>query len=317
MTATPAPDVAVGEPPQIPGQSVPRRRRSLSWLGTLPMTAYVVLFGLVPFGTLVLYSFYQDGFYTIVHTLTLKNYRDLFTSDDGRVFFAALWRTLLIALAVTAIAVPLAYAVAFHCIRNLRRTRALVFLLIVSPLFLSYLVKVYAWRGVLGERGLINYVLQKAHLIDEPLGFLLFNRVSVSIALLSAIVPFTFIPLYAAIERVPGSLLSAAADLGASPWMVFTRVLLPLTRRGVIAACTLSFILCLGDFIASQLLGGASGILVGRIIYSYFGLADDWPSGTARAVVVLIVAGLVIAVFTRLARGSVDAVDVELDQLAR
>lgn len=294
-----------------------RHRRVSSMALTVPMTLCVLLFAIIPFGTLVLYSFYQDGFYTIEHTFTLENYRALVSSSAGSVFFAALWRTLVLAVIVTLVAVPLAYASAFLCVRYLHRSRPLVLVLIVAPLFASYIVKVYAWRGVLDQNGIINWVLIKVHLIGEPLQFLLFNLVAVGIALTSTVLPFAFITLYAAIERVPPNLLQAASDLGASPGMVIRRVLLPLTRRGIIAACTLSFIICLGDFIASQLLGGASGVLVGKVIYSYFGLADDWPSGTARAMALLLVAAGVIGGFAWIARGGNEAKDVELDQMAR
>ena len=281
------------------------------------MTVYVVVLGVIPFGTLLLYSFYQDGLFEISHTLTTENYTELFNSATGSAFFTALFRTIVIALAVSAVTVPLAYGAAYACAIRMRRMRTFVFMLIVAPMFVSYVVKVFAMRGVLGERGIINYALMKLHLISDPLGFLLFNHFAVGLALVSAVLPFVFIPLYASLERVPVSLLMAGSDLGANPGMVLRRVLLPLTRRGIVAAATVSFILCLGDFIASQLLGGASGVLVGRLIYSSFGVQDDWPGGTARAVVLLAVAALVVIAFARIARGSSDGADVELSEGAR
>jgi spermidine/putrescine transport system permease protein len=289
------------------------RRRLNSLLLAAPVSVYVAIFAVVPLGTLLLYSFYTDGFYTITHTLTLNNYTSLFDSEAGDVFFASLWRTILLALAVTAVAVALAYPAAYYCVRYLGRAKTLVFLLLVAPIFTSYLVKVYSWRGVLGERGLINYAAVEWGLADQPFSFLLFNRVAVAIALLSTVLPFVFIPIYTALERIPASLMHAASDLGASGRFTFVNVLLPLTRRGVVTASTLSFIICFGDFIASQLLGGASGVLVGKIVYSFFGLADDWPSGTARAFVVLFVTGAFVALFGFLARGSSSGDDVILD----
>jgi spermidine/putrescine transport system permease protein len=279
-----------------------------------PITVFVVAFGVIPVGTLLLYSFYTDGFYVVQHTLTTSNYAGLFQGDAGRVFWKSLARTLVLASLVTLTALAIAYPTAYYCARYLRRGRTFLFLLFVAPIFTSYLVKVYAWRGVLGEKGIINYGLIKLGIVSEPVGWILFNRFAVALALLSTALPFMFVSIYVAVERIPQNVLDAASDLGADSMTLFREILVPLTRRGVITGSTLSFIICLGDFIASQLLGGSSGVLVGKIVYSFFGLADNWPEGAARAFAVLIVACVVIFLFGVIARGGADEKDVVLDQ---
>lgn len=284
----------------------------------LPLSVYFAVLALVPLGILLVYSFYADGFYTIEHTFTLTNYQDLLRGDSGRVFRTVLMRTYLLALAVTAVAVVIGFPTAYFVSRHLRRWRSFAFILLFVPLSTSYLVKVYAWRSVLGDNGLINYTLKQIGVIDEPLGFLLFNRFAVGVALVSAVLPFMVLPIYSALERIPRNLLEASSDLGAGGARTFWRVIVPLTRRGIVAGCTFVFILSFGDFIASQLLGGASGILVGKLIFSSFGLADDWPSGAAMAFVVLVVAGLTLAVLSWVTAGGRRKTDVTVDgQLSR
>jgi spermidine/putrescine transport system permease protein len=298
------------------------RRARLSWLGSgllaLPLSAYFAALALVPLGILLLYSFYTDGFYTIEHTFTLANYGALLHGDRGEVFRTVLLRTYVLALVVTAVSLLIGFPTAYYVSRHLRRWQAFAFLLLFVPLSTSYLVKVYAWRGVLGDRGVINYTLQKVGLIDQPLAFLLFNRFAVGVALVSAVLPFMVLPIYSALERIPRNLLEASSDLGANGARTFWRVVVPLTRRGILAGCTFVFILSFGDFIASQLLGGASGILIGKIIFTSFGLADDWPAGAAMAFAVLAIAGLTLAVLGWVIGGGRRGGDVTLDsQLAR
>jgi spermidine/putrescine transport system permease protein len=261
----------------------------------LPLTAYIVVFGIGPLSVLFAYSFWHNGFLTITRTFTLENYRALVHGESGHLYLTVLWKTLEVAVPVTAIGLTLAYPTAFFLARHLRRMRGVAFLLIAVPLITSYLVKIYAWRVVLDNNGLVNSVLVHLRIVNHPLGFLLFDRLSVGIALVSAVIPFMVLPIYASIERVPESVLEAARDLGAGSRRTFWRVLVPLTRRGILVACTFGFVISFGDFIASQLLGGASGIMIGKLIFSEFGLADNWPAGAAMAFAVLAVVMLSLA----------------------
>jgi spermidine/putrescine transport system permease protein len=289
--------------------------RQLAWRGGLasPIVVFVVVFALVPLTMLFLYSLWTNEFLGLSKDLTTANYRDLLGADRD-VFVPVLLRTVALALMVTGVALVLGYASAYGLARHVpRQLRSVALLLLLIPLSTSYLVKVYAWRGLLGERGVINYSLLEIGVIDDALEFLLFNRLAVGIALVSATLPFMILPIYSAIERIPDRLLDAASDLGASRSHVFLRVIVPLTRRGILAGCTFVFVLSFGDFIASQLLGGRSGLLIGKVIYSQFGLADDWPTGAAMAFTVLLVAALILAAFGWISRRGGGATDVAAD----
>jgi spermidine/putrescine transport system permease protein len=294
--------------------AVAARVRRAAWSGTLaaPIVVFIVVFALVPLSFLFLYSFWTNEFLGLSKDLTTANYRALVGSDSG-VFVPVLLRTVALALTVTGVTLVLGYACAYWLARHVTRFRAIALILLFIPLSTSYLVKVYAWRGLLGERGILNYSLVESGLTNEPLSFLLFNRFAVGLALVSAVLPFMILPIYSAIERIPDRLLDAASDLGASRSHTFLRVVVPLTRRGIIAGCTFVFILSLGDFIASQLLGGRSGLLIGKVIYSQFGLADNWPAGAAMAFTVLLVAALAVAAFGWLARRGGGATDAAAD----
>jgi spermidine/putrescine transport system permease protein len=284
----------------------------------LPIGAYFVAFCLIPLATLLLTSFWTDASIGIEHTFTLDNYKALVVGDTASTFLIVLRKTLTLALIVTALALAIGYPTAYYLARaSSARLRAVGFVLLFVPLFTSYLVKIYAWRGLLGDRGILNYSLIELGLIEEPLGFLLFNQFAVGLALLSAVLPFMILPLYTALERVPASLIEAASDLGAGRRFTLLHVLVPLTRRGIVSGCTFVFVICFGDFVASQLLGGTSGILVGRLIFTDFGLADDWPAGSAMAWVVLLVATVIVLSLAWVARAGHDT-DVALDsQLTR
>lgn len=278
----------------------------------MPLSVYLVAFAFIPLGTLLLYSFWTDAFFAPpIKDFTLSNYEALFI-DQRDVFLKILGRTLLLACLVTFACLLIGFPTAYYLARYVR-ARGVVLTLLLVPLATCYLVKIYAWRGVLGERGLINYSLQKIGFLENPLGFLLFNRFAVGLALVSVLLPFMILPIYSAIERIPKSLFEAAYDLGATGRRTFWRILLPLTQRGVIAGATFVFILTLGDFVASQLLGGISGLLIGKVIYGYFGLADNWPEGSAMAFTVLLVAALILALLAWLGRRGGGRPDAALD----
>lgn len=291
-----------GSPEAVAARFPASVRGAARWLLAIPPTAYIVVLGLVPFGTLLLYSVWVDDLFGIQQTLTADNYRSLVEGQSGAVFMKTLGRTVAIAMAVTVASLAIALPTTYWIVRRVTRHRALVLILLFVPLSTSYLVKVYAWRTVLGENGIINYPLTHGNLLDEPLSFLLFNQFAVALALLSATLPFMILPVYAAMDRVPTSLLEAGSDLGAGASRVFWKVVFPLIRRGIVAGCTFVFVICMGDFISSQLLGGTSGILVGRLIFSEFGLADNLPTGAAMTVATLAVLTLFVLGFGLLAR---------------
>ena len=161
---------------------------------------------------------------------------------------------------------------------------ALVF---VIPLMMSYIIKIYAIRAILGGNGFLNRILLYLGIIDQPLTFLIFNLQAVLLTLSVILLPFAILPIFIALERIPRNILDASADLGASSWQTFRSVIWPLSLQGTIVGATFTFVLALGDFVTPQMVGGTSGFTFGRIIYSQFGFAFNWPFGAALSVILL------------------------------
>jgi len=172
---------------------------------------------------------------------------------------------------------PLAYYLSFHA----GKRKDLFYQLVIIPLWVSYLVRAYAWKTILGSDGVLNTLLQYLHVIKHPLEFLLYSPFAVVLTLTHIYTPFTLLPIYASLEHIPRPLVEASQDLGASPLQTFWRVILPLSIPGVLAGATFAFVLSLGDFLAPLLLGGPSGIMISNIVVSLFGAAYNWPLGAA------------------------------------
>ncbi len=190
-----------------------------------------------------------------------------------------------IAAAATMIAYPVAYFLVFRA-----RTRATLFLaLLLVPFAASYLLRIMAWKLVLGPVGAVNSLLSSAGLISEPLDLLLYSRGAVVITLVYVWIPFAALPILASLQRIERSQLEAAADLGAGPWTRFRRVTLPLSLPGTLAAFFMVFIPTIGEYVTPTLIGGTDGIMYGNLIQDFFGRAGNWPLGAALAMVMLIV----------------------------
>ncbi len=157
----------------------------------------------------------------------------------------------------------------------------LLYQLVIVPLWVSYLVRGYAWKTILGSDGVLNGFLQYLHITREPVSFLLYSPFAVILMLTHIYTPFVFLPLYASLEHIPRNLVEASHDLGASPAPRFFRVILPLSLPGLLAGATFAFVLSLGDFLAPMLVGGPSSIMIANIVQSLFGTAYDWPLGAA------------------------------------
>jgi len=190
-----------------------------------------------------------------------------------------------VAAAATLLAYPLAYFLAFRA-----RSRATLFLaLLLVPFAASYLLRVMAWKLILGPVGAVNSLLSAAGLISEPLDLLLYSRAAVVITLVYVSIPFAALPILASLQRIERSHLEAAADLGAGPWTRFRRVTLPLSLPGTLAAFFIVFIPTIGEYVTPTLIGGTGGIMYGNLIQDFFGRAGNWPLGAALALIMLVV----------------------------
>ena len=211
------------------------------------------------------------------------------------IFWIVLGRSLLISAAVTAVTLLLSYPVAYFIAFKAGRHKALLLVLITAPFFTSYLLRIFAWKIILGFNGVVNSALKTVGLIDAPLQFLVYNPFSVVVALSHAYLAFAVLPIYVALERIDKSLLESASDLGARPFANFRRITLPLSMPGLIAAALLIFVPTVGDYVTPTLVGGPGGIMVGNLIQSQFGKANDWPAGSALSIAVILTVGLLLA----------------------
>ena len=253
---------------------------------TVPPLLWVTVFLLVPYLLMFCYSFWSvSPSQAIVHSWNLANYRQL-------VAVPAYWQTLLrsmwIAARVTLFSLLLGYPMAYFLSFYAGSKKDLFYQLVIIPLWVSYLVRAYAWKTILGSEGVLNTLLQYMHLTKHPLEFLLYSPFAVVLTLTHIYTPFTFLPIYASLEHIPRNLVEASHDLGASPAQTFWRVILPLSIPGVVAGATFAFVLSLGDFLAPLLLGGSSGIMISNIVVSLFGAAYDWPLGAAVSLGMLV-----------------------------
>lgn len=265
-----------------------------------PALVWVVVLVLIPNIFLLLYSLWQNNLGTILHHWNVENYRTLFGSQ---VFQVLLQRTFLIALASAGIATLIAYPLAFLVVRRFGRFKTTAALLILVPLWVSYLMRVFAWRIILGESGVLNSFLKSIGLINRPSGAFLYSTTTVIMTLTYVAIPYVFLVSYTALERVPAHLYEASGDCGASPWRTFWSVVWPLTRPAVVVGFAIGFVLAFGDYVTPSLVGGLSGTMLGSIVLQQFGTANDWPLGAAIAMTILATGLLFLAVvsfFTRL-----------------
>lgn len=259
-----------------------------------PTMAWMVACLAIPLAILLTLSFWTQNYLEFDRTFTLKNYFDFF---DSPVYLKLLWKSVKISGAVTIATVLLAYPAAYFIAFKVTKNKLIWLILITIPFWTSYLLRVFAWKVVLGYSGVINSGLLTLGIIDQPLEFILYNPTAVVITLAHAWAAFAILPVYVSLEKIDRSLLEAAADLGETPAMSFLRVTLPLSMPGVIASSLLVFIPTVGDYVTPTLVGGPTGIMIGNIVASLFGKAANWPLGAATAVISMVFITLLVCAF--------------------
>lgn len=264
-----------------------------SWF-VLPTWLWMAGFFAAPFAIVLAYSFLTRGVYGGVdHPWTWENYQRLFDP----LYLTILLRSFVMALVATALCLIFAFPAALFISRSAKH-KNLYLQLVMLPFWTSFLVRTYAWLFLLRDTGLINTVLQSLHIIHDPLP-LLYNDGAVLLGLVYGYLPFMVLPIYATLERLDPSLPEAAADLGARPWATFLRVIVPLSRPGIVAGAVLVFIPCLGAYLTPDLLGGGRTVLVGNLVQSQFTTARDWPFGSAVSILLMVLVTLLVWGFLR------------------
>ena len=274
---------------------------SRPWLRGLlllsPPAAWFVVLYLAALALLLISAFWKVDDFTgkLVHTWTTDNFHTLITDSTYRTIAL---RTIGIAAAVTITDALLAFPFAYFAVRVApRRVQTWLFVAVLLPLWSSYLVRVYAWRLILAKDGILNWTLGKLGLGSLGVAY---SNWAMWIVFSYIWLPFMILPVWAALERVPDSYLEASADLGASRWTTFRRVLLPLALPGVVAGSIFTFSLTLGDFITPTLVGGANSDFIGNVVYRSVGVSNDVPFAAAFAVVPVVVMGVYLLIARRL-----------------
>jgi len=248
-----------------------------------PPGLWIAVFFVLPMATIVLLSFWRVVDYDIVADFTLANYQKLFRP----LYLDVFWRTIKVSLLVTVISLLIGYPVAYYLARKTRRFRVTLLVLVILPLWTSYLVRTYAWMLILGTKGAVNQGLQAVGLTSEPISWLLYSDFAVTLALVHIYVPYLILPLYSVLEKLDPSLFEAAKDLGGGRWRTFWHVTLPLSLPGVATGCLFVFIPSMGSFVTPELLGGTRSILIGSIVAQQFGVAFEYPLGSAMALAIM------------------------------
>jgi spermidine/putrescine transport system permease protein len=313
-------ETSVESPAKTPDRGVAGVRTNigllqrLEWVrGYLLMTPTILLMVallLAPLVQLFLRSFWSQHGFELDPTFTLKNYWALIAPSDEVTWWSGIpfplqnpayaivvVKSLALSFAATVavilIAYPMAYFLAFRVVRH----KMLWLIIITIPFWTSYLLRVFAWKIILGYNGVINSFLIWAGIIDKPLEFLLYNPLAVVITLAHAWVAYAILPIYVSLEKIDRSLLEAATDLGDRPWQRFLHVTLPLSLPGVIASTLMVFIPTVGDYVTPSLVGGPTGVMVGNTTQSLFGQRNDGPLGAALSTVVMLIVTLIVCLF--------------------
>jgi spermidine/putrescine transport system permease protein len=294
--------VAAEAPAELPPARARRRRLRLDFstpgLLGLPL-AWLAVFFLVPIGIVAAYSFDALSIEPGNHPLTLIGWHDFLHSS---IYLKLFWKSVKMSLIVSALVVALAYPLAYYLALSGTKRKYVLLLILIAPFLTSYLLRVLAWKVILGNEGVVNTFLYWTGLRspDHPISQLLYSRFAVMLVLAYIWLPFVALPIFVSLESLDRRLLEAASDLGASRWQAFRRVTLPLSMPGVIAAFLFVFIPTVGEFVTPSLVGGTSGYMYGNQINDLFGSGfPDWRTGAVLALFLLGVVAALTAVFAR------------------
>lgn len=265
------------------------------YLTLVPPAAWLAFFFVAPLLIIFVYSFFERGIYgEVVYTFTLGNYIKAFDP----LYLQTLWRSVWISVVSTLICLILGYPLAWHIARQSASMKKLLLVLLIVPFWTNFLVRTYAWIFILRTEGLMNTALLSMGIINEPIE-ILFTQTAVIIGLVYTYLPFMVLPIYVSIEKLDTALFDACKDLGASGWQVFRKIMLPLTKPGIVSGCILVFVPCLGAYITPDLLGGSRNLMVGNLIQIQFLSARDWPFGAALSFIVMAIVLMLLFAYAR------------------
>ncbi|CAN7253478.1 ABC transporter permease [Rhizobium sp. LjRoot30] len=267
-------------------------------LFSMPL-AWVLLLLVVPYGIMISVGFWTRQFPLFYPDFQFGNYAQIFSDPQ---YTTVILRTLKIAALVTLGALALGFPLAYFLVFTIRSAalRNLLYMSVVVPLWVSYLLRAYTWKIILGTDGALNSLLVSTGIVSAPLDIFLYNQTAMVITLIYIFVPFMVMPLFTVLDNIPRRLIEASEDLGVGPFMTFWKVIAPLSLGGVIAGSTMTFCLAFGDFVAPVLVGGPDGTMVANLLQTQFGAALNWPLGSALATLVLVIVLVLLQISSRL-----------------
>lgn len=286
------------------GTDIRRERREWrQYVGFGPAALLFGVFFIAPLCLIVVYSFWQTKDYELVPGFTTKNYETIITTST---YVKTFGKTVLMAFLATITTLGLAFPFCYWLVRYVpRRLQRVLFLLVILPFWTSYLLRVYAWVAILGDKGAINSLLKALGLTHEPIRLFLYDNPGVYIVLVYLYFPFAALTLYASLERFDWRLLHAAVDLGATPMRAIANTLLPQMRLAMVTAGIFVFIPILGEYLAPAAIGGTNGVLMGNLVANFFS-GYLLPLGSAASVLIALVILIVLILFRR----SLDTKDI-------
>lgn len=264
-----------------------------------PAALWLLILLILPLITLVVLSLQKSAFGPDSSVYTLDSFLAFFqNSSYQRLMWRSLWIALIVSVYTIFLAYPVAYFMAFHG----GEKQSLLLNLLIIPAWTSFLLRVLAWRVILGSSGLLNSFLLWLGIIKEPITGLFYSPEAVIITLVYIWIPFAALPIYVALQRIDNGLLEAASDLGGKPWQVFFRVTLPLSIPGIVTAFLFVFIPTVGEYVTPAMVGGPNGLMIGNIIWDQFSRGLDWPMGAVLSLVIMVVVLVPLLLAAKFAR---------------
>ncbi|MBN3751534.1 ABC transporter permease [Paraburkholderia sp. Tr-20389] len=285
-------------------QTSARHRRVSAWLQAMPLTLTFAIFFIVPLAITLIVSFWDFNEYQIIPAFTLKNYAAIFDGcgslTDVCVTIKTYWSTLRFCAIVWAVTLVLGFTIAYFLAFHIRTTamQTVLFLVCTIPFWTSNVIRMISWIPLLGRNGLVNQALISAHLVDQPVEWLLYSDFSVVLAFVHLYTFFMIVPIFNAMMRIDRSLLEAARDGGASGWQVIRDVVLPLSKTGIVIGSIFVVTIVMGDFLTVGVMGGQQIASVGKIIQVQTGYLQ-FPAAAANAIILLAAVLMIVWALTR------------------
>lgn len=272
---------------------------AIRWL-LLPGFSLYLIFFVIPLSILAVYSFWTQIDFKMNPGFSLEHYQAVFTTSLYRDVFL---RTIIVATLIAIIVVPIAYILSYTMQFVFPHRATLLLNIILVSMFSGYLVRIYAWRTILGKEGLLNTALIHLRIITEPITFLIFSNWAIAITLVGLLIPLALLPIWSSMSNVSKDHLEVAGDLGSRGFEMHRTILIPMVLPGIGTAFALSFILAAGDFVVPTMVGGTNGVMAGNLIADQFkGLAPNWPLGASLAICVLAILIAIQMGFMKLVR---------------